>query len=62
MVGRFVDRFEKRDGTWRILWRVVVRDARHPQPLNDTGDRFHFGHRYPDDQVYASRRAQTVNS
>jgi ketosteroid isomerase-like protein len=62
LVGRFIDRFEKRDDTWRILRRVVVRDARHRQPLNDPGDRFHVGKWFPDDDVYGLRRAPAGES
>ena len=33
--GRYVDRFERRDGDWRIIDRVVVLEAAHSLPAKD---------------------------
>lgn len=35
--GRYVDRFELRDGVWRIAHRTGLFDWRHDQPANDGG-------------------------
>lgn len=34
--GRYLDRYEKRDGTWKILERVIVTDTAH---VNDPSTR-----------------------
>jgi hypothetical protein len=35
--GRYLDRFEQRDGEWRILTRVVTMDWNEHRPLADLG-------------------------
>ena len=35
--GRYIDRFEERDGEWRILKRVVTMDWNEHRPLADLG-------------------------
>jgi len=36
--GRYLDRFEERDGEWRILKRVVTMDWNEHRPLADLGN------------------------
>jgi hypothetical protein len=59
MCGRYLDRFEKRAGDWRIADRQVVFDwieksaptpGSHPERF---GNRTPVGGRFPDDPVYA---------
>jgi len=59
LIGRYADRFEKRDGEWRIAERVVIydwiREERKPRQSDDEwfGDfRQPRGGRKPDDPVY----------
>ena len=58
MAGRYLDRFEKRGGEWRVADRIVVFDSveeRSPQPGSETerfGKRTPIGSRYPADPVY----------
>lgn len=42
-VGRYLDRFEKRDGEWRIAQRICVTDILDPllDPAGDRGDANH---------------------
>ena len=51
---RLVDRFERREGEWRIANRVVVRDWRHTTPLLDdpSMDDFKLGTNGADDLSY----------
>ena len=35
--GRYLDRFERRDGEWRIAERVLVNEWSHSTPLNRPG-------------------------
>lgn len=55
MHGRYVDRFEKRDGAWRILRRIAMLDYRTSVPRAAAAT-FPPGHqasgRMPDDPVY----------
>lgn len=56
--GRYVDRFERRDGTWRIARRVVVHDWSTSTPLQGGSfplpmDGFVQGRRDRDDPVYS---------
>jgi hypothetical protein len=54
-VGRYLDRFERRDGAWRIAHRKVVMelaeeyDEASPHPIRE---QFIPGGRYPDDPAY----------
>jgi hypothetical protein len=53
LTGRYIDRFECRQGEWRIAQRVVVKDFRHVQPLNDTfDDKYVLAQRGKSDLVY----------
>ena len=62
LAGRYIDRFEKRDGEWRIAKRVVVYDwLRHlGSPDGSEAERFGprvpQGSRFPHDPVYALLR------
>lgn len=58
LAGRYCDLFEKRDGEWRVLERVVVYDWVAPEqaPAEDEATRFGprapIGCAFPDDPVY----------
>jgi SnoaL-like domain len=58
LAGRYCDRFEKRDGEWRVAQRVVGYDWVEEQPVPDGteetrfGPRQPIGARFPDDAVY----------
>jgi len=47
LVGRYVDRFEKRGGEWRIAQRTVVYDWIRQQPMSGESDEARFGVRQP---------------
>ena len=47
LVGRYVDRFEKRGGEWRIAQRTVVYDWIRQQPMSADSDAQRFGVRQP---------------
>lgn len=47
LVGRYVDRFEKRKGEWRIAQRTVVYDWIRQQPMGGESDAQRFGVRQP---------------
>jgi len=47
LCGRYVDRFEKRGGQWRIAERTVVYDWMRQQPMTDQPDAEFFGVRQP---------------
>ncbi len=58
VAGRYLDRFERRDGTWKISHRQAVYDWGSSTPLTDSYDRdrpgaMTFGVRGPDDASYA---------
>ena len=53
--GRYVDRFERRDGEWRIARRTVVNDWGRIDPLDTPSVRSIGGGLFPDDPVYALR-------
>jgi hypothetical protein len=57
MGGRYLDRFERRDGEWRIAERTVVQDWDNEQQVRRVdrwrGGVFKQGMRFPDDLVYA---------
>ncbi|MGE4244262.1 nuclear transport factor 2 family protein [Ramlibacter sp.] len=67
LAGRYLDRFERRGGEWRIAARTVVYDwqeeqerAQNAQPDAQFGARSPVGARWPGDAVYEfSRRAGT---
>lgn len=58
MAGRYLDRFEKRDGEWRVADRVVVFDWFDERPAPEKSEAERFAHRqpigalWPDDPVY----------
>lgn len=60
---RFVDRFERRGGEWRISERVVVDDWNRVDPIvekmPDT-DRFRYGAKDRTDPVYAIRQGRVA--
>lgn len=59
LCGRYIDRFEKRQGQWRIAERTVVYDWMRQQPMSGQDDASFFGvrqpngGRQPDDPLYA---------
>jgi SnoaL-like domain len=57
VLGRYVDRFEKREGNWRIARRHVVFDSTRSRPANDTtiNPMWMLGRRDSDDPVYLAR-------
>jgi hypothetical protein len=50
--GRYVDRFERRDGTWRIAHRLALRDVDTLVERRRWAGKIHAGGRYPDDPAY----------
>jgi SnoaL-like protein len=50
--GRYVDRFERRHGEWRIAKRVVVKDFREVRQINDPEEKYPLGRWGADDPVY----------
>jgi hypothetical protein len=53
--GRYVDRFERRSGVWKIASRTVVLDWSRSEPAShawSSGDRFKRGERSKSDWVY----------
>jgi ketosteroid isomerase-like protein len=55
--GRYIDRFERREGEWRIARRTVVNDWGRLDPLDITTPRSIPGGRYPLDPVYTLRES-----
>jgi hypothetical protein len=59
LAGRYCDRFEKREGEWRVADRTVVYDWVEQQSPPDGSEEARFGPRqpigspYPDDPIYA---------
>ncbi|MFT3972104.1 MAG: nuclear transport factor 2 family protein [Amaricoccus sp.] len=57
--GRYVDRFEKRDGEWRVAKRQTVFDSQHSRPLLgnvDENTQWALGRRDAEDAVFQARR------
>lgn len=52
LVGRYIDRLERRDGEWRIADRVVVKDYREVRPLDEADDMYRRAVQGPGDAVY----------
>lgn len=53
--GRYLDRFEKRDGEWRVIYRKVVHDVAKEEPLPTLfreAEKLTAAERYPDDYSY----------
>jgi len=66
VASRYVDRLERRDGEWKIASRTAVADFGYQYGLSDVSvwqrlDDFVRGRRWPDDEVYASRRVEQKN-
>ena len=57
LTGRYLDRFEKRDGAWRIVSRTGLHDyERVLEPADQTlaqASSDQFGRQKPDDPIYA---------
>lgn len=53
--GRYIDRFERRDGEWRVAQRTVVNDWGRIDPLDTPSPRSIPGGHFPDDPVYRLR-------
>lgn len=59
LAGRYCDRFEKRDGEWRVADRTVVYDWVEEQTPPESDEATRFGPRnpigspYPDDPIYS---------
>ena len=47
LLGRYVDRFEQREGQWRVAARTVVYDWMRQQAMSDQDDPRFFGVRQP---------------
>jgi ketosteroid isomerase-like protein len=47
LAGRYLDRFERRNGEWRVAARTVVYDWVRHTPLEAEMDAVHFGSRLP---------------
>ena len=58
--SRYVDRFQKRDGEWRILKRTVVTDWKTIRPFDDKAPtplpHWNIGRHDTDDFIYRERR------
>lgn len=50
--GRYLDRFERRDGSWRIAHRRAVRDVVTVVDAEPWAERIHAGGRAPEDALY----------
>lgn len=58
VLGRYVDRFEKRDGAWRVARRQVVFDSQHSRPLIgdvDANTHWVLGRRDAQDAIFLAR-------
>lgn len=51
--GRYLDRFERRDGVWLIAHRQALRDVVTVLDAESWADRIHAGARMPDDALYS---------
>jgi len=54
LLGRYQNQLEKRDGEWKIVYRLTIFDANQTVDATDTwGDQFrNMGKRFPEDQSY----------
>ena len=50
--GRYVDRFERREGEWRIAYRLALRDVDTLMPYERWAGKITAGTRFPDDPSY----------
>ena len=62
LYGRYIDRFEKRDGEWKVAARIVVYDWSRTAPIETATETEMFGtarrplgSRYPTDTLYEVR-------
>ncbi len=53
--GRYIDRFERRDGVWRIAHRRALRDVDTLLDRRRWAGRIPEGGRYPDDPIYQAQ-------
>lgn len=53
--GRYLDRFEKRDGVWAIMHRVVVKDYIEVRTISDAPDGYPLARNDKEDLVYRMR-------
>jgi ketosteroid isomerase-like protein len=53
--GRYVDRFERRDGEWKIALRVIVDDWNRLDPVGETQPPVRQGQRSHEDPVWTIR-------
>ncbi|MDG2113023.1 MAG: nuclear transport factor 2 family protein [Actinomycetota bacterium] len=53
--GRYVDRFEKRDGVWKIADRLVLKDWDKREHVSRYAGKIPQGGRKPDDPSYTRR-------
>ena len=61
--GRYIDRFERRDGRWAIAERVLADDWSRVQNADgvlDGGGAYRYGQRGTNDLVYAIRRGRVA--
>jgi hypothetical protein len=54
--GRYVDRFERREGRWRIAHRLALRDVDTLVERRRWAGKIRAGGRYPDDPAYRPGR------
>jgi hypothetical protein len=52
LIGRYVDRFERRAGEWRIARRIVVKDFRDVRPVADEAEAYRASRQDRDDPLY----------
>jgi hypothetical protein len=52
LIGRYLDRFERRGGEWRIAYRAVAKDLRDVHPLHDVDEPYTRARRGPEDLLY----------
>jgi hypothetical protein len=59
LLGRYQNRLEKRDGEWKIAYRLTIFDANQTMDATDTwGDQFrNMGKRFPEDQSYEIQKS-----
>ena len=64
VLGRYLDRFEKRNGRWKVARRQVAFDATHARPnAGSVDDRTNWvlGRRDDSDPIYALRQEAGLN-
>ena len=48
----YIDRFERRNGEWRIARRIVVKDWTDVRPIHDPAEAYPLSQFWPDDTLY----------